>query len=95
MLGFILGLNLKLPKTCFKWLHRHIGNVLCKKPLEKTPNIREMTGFRKMARVAIFKCYSKAKWSILGLNLKVPKTCLNDSLETLQMFYAKTAWKNA
>ena len=46
-----------------------------------------------MARVAIFKGYSKAKWSVLGLNLKVPKICLNDSLETLQMFYAKNGLK--
>ena len=36
-----LGQKLKWPKTCAKRLYKKTRVVLCKKPLEKTPNIRE------------------------------------------------------
>ena len=35
----------KFKKTCEKRFFNHIRVVLCKKPLEKTPNIREMRRF--------------------------------------------------
>ena len=38
-----LGQKVKFTKTCEKRFFNHIRVVLCKKPLEKTPNIREMT----------------------------------------------------
>ena len=44
-----LGQKLKMPKTCEKPFYKNIRVVLCKKPLEKTPNIREMRRFWKSA----------------------------------------------
>ena len=44
-----LGQKLKMPKTFKKSFCRNIRLVLCKKPLEKTPNIREMGWFWKWA----------------------------------------------
>ena len=38
----VLGKTLKMPKTCEKPFYKNIKVLLCKKPLEKTPNIREM-----------------------------------------------------
>ena len=40
-----LGQKLKMPKTCEKLFYKNIKVVLCKIPLEKAPNIREMRGF--------------------------------------------------
>ena len=40
-----LGQKIKLPKTYQKRVYKHIILILCKKPLEKTPNIREMGQF--------------------------------------------------
>ena len=37
-----LGQKLKMPKTCEKPFYNNIKVFLCKKPLEKTPNIQEM-----------------------------------------------------
>ena len=37
-----LGQKLKMSKTCEKRLYNHIRVVVCKKRLEKTPNIRKM-----------------------------------------------------
>ena len=44
-----LGQKFKWPKTCEKRFYKHVRVVLCKKPLEKTPNIREMRPFWKSA----------------------------------------------
>ena len=44
-----LGQKFKWPETCEKWLCKHVRVVLCKKPLEETPNIREMRPFWKSA----------------------------------------------
>ena len=38
-----LGQKLKMSKTCEKPFYKNVRFVLCKTPLEKTPNIREMT----------------------------------------------------
>ena len=43
MVGF--GQKLKMPKTCEKQFYKNIGVVLWRKPLENTPNIREMRQF--------------------------------------------------
>ena len=40
-----LGQKLKCVKTCEKHIYKHTRVVLCKKPLEKTANIREMRRF--------------------------------------------------
>ena len=44
-----LGQKFKMPKKCEKLFHKNITSVLCKKPPEKTPNIREMRQFSKSA----------------------------------------------
>ena len=44
-----LGQKWKWPKTCAKRLYKKTRVVLCKKPLEETPNIREMRRFWKSA----------------------------------------------
>ena len=38
--------------TCKKELYNHIKVLLCKRPFEKTANIREMWGFWKLAKTA-------------------------------------------
>ena len=42
-----LGQKLKMPKTCEKRFYNHIRVVVCKKRLQKTPNIRKMRAFWK------------------------------------------------
>ena len=45
----ILGQKLKMHKTGEKRFYNSIIVVLCKKPLQKTPNIKEMRPFLKSA----------------------------------------------
>ena len=45
----ILSQKFKIPKTCKKPFCKNIRVVLCKKPLEKAPNIREMRRLWKLA----------------------------------------------
>ena len=40
-----LGQKLKMPKICEKPLYKNIRVFLCKKPLKKAPNSREMRRF--------------------------------------------------
>ena len=42
-----LGQKLKMPKTCEKRFYNHVRVVVCKKRLQKTPNIRKMRAFWK------------------------------------------------
>ena len=42
-----LGQRLKMPTTCKKRFYNHIRVILCKKRLQKTPNIRKMRAFWK------------------------------------------------
>ena len=44
-----LGQKLKMPKTCENPFCKNMTVVLCKKPLQKTTNIREMRQFWKSA----------------------------------------------
>ena len=44
-----MGQNFKSPKTCEKRFYKHVRVLLCKKPLEKAPNIREMRPVSKSA----------------------------------------------
>ena len=85
-----LGQKLKMPKTCEKRFYKNIRVVLCKKPLEKTPNIREMRWFWKSAilqRLYIMQeAIAFAKWSVWVKNLKCQKHAKNDSTRTLEWF---------
>ena len=67
---------------------------LCRKWLEETPHIREMTRFLKVGKMAILHVgYSKAKRPVLGRNLKVPKSQKKYSRNTLKLFYAANSSK--
>ena len=66
-------------KTCGKRFYKTIRVVLCKKPLQKTPNIGEMRRFLKKRTsckgYSPFKGSSLCKIVSLGQELKMPKTC--------------------
>ena len=47
-----LGQKLKMRKGFDKRLYDHIKLVVCKKPLQKTPNIRKLTAFWKGPKLA-------------------------------------------
>ena len=73
-----LGQKLKMPKTCEKPFYNSITVVLCKKPLEKTPNIGEMSDFEIPPSCKGYgpcKGYSLCKMVRLGQKLKMPKAC--------------------
>ena len=67
-----LGENFKWPKTREKRFYKDARVLLCKKPLEKTPNIREMRPFKIQPSC---KGYRLCKMVSLGQKLKWPKTC--------------------
>ena len=71
-----LGETLKLPKTYGKQLCDHITVVLCKKSLEKTPNIWKMRRFWKLEKWLLGKHYSLCKMVSLRQNIKLPQTCV-------------------
>ena len=62
--------NYNSRKTCEKRFFNHIRVVLCKKPLEKTPNIREWDDFENRPSC---KGYSLCKMVSLGQKLKFRK----------------------
>ena len=66
-----------MPKMCEKRLYEHIRVVLCKQPLQNTPNIREMTAFLKWPKLATTQRQVFYLWKIvsLGQKLKMPKRC--------------------
>ena len=84
-----LGQKLKMPKTCEKRFYNHIRVVLCKKRLQKTPNIRKMRAFCQKTHLILEKWehfensqnwprgkgYRLCKIATLGQKLKMPKTC--------------------
>ena len=62
-----LGQKVKMPKTCEKPFYKNITVVVCKKQLQKTPNIREMRIF-KIGHLEKAIVHAKAigfpKWSV-------------------------------
>ena len=72
-----LGQKLKMPKRCEKRLYYHIqSSVVCKKPLQKTPNIRKTRAFWKWPKLApMHDAIAHAKLSVCGQKLKMPKGC--------------------
>ena len=73
-----LGQKLKIPKTCEKTFYKNTRVVLCKKRLEKTPNIRAWDTFENRPFCKGYSAgngYSLFKIVSLGQNLKIPKTC--------------------
>ena len=60
-----LGQKLKMPKRCEKRFYDHIRVVLCKKPLQKTPNIGRNESILKMAKIGQYAwAIAHAKWSV-------------------------------
>ena len=60
-----LGQKLKMPKRCEKRFYYHIKVVVCKKPLQKTPNIRKNDSILKMAKIGHDAwAIAHAKWSV-------------------------------
>ena len=86
-----LAQKLKWPKTCQKRCYKHVRVVLCKKPLQKTPNIRDMRPFWKSALFA--KAIDFAKWSVWVRTSNGQKRAKNDSTRTLDLFCAKNCLK--
>ena len=86
-----LGKKFKWPKMCEKWFYKDARVVLCKKPLEKTPNIREMRPFFKFSHLV--KTIDSAKSSVWVKNSNGQKLAQNDSTSTLESFCAKYRWK--
>ena len=74
-----LGQKLKLPKTCQKRLQGHV-RVLCAKNGSETPNIREMTSFRKWPKSTTMQRLQALQNVQFGSKIKIaknmPKTCL-------------------
>ena len=70
-----LGQKLKMPKRCKKRLKNHIRVVVCKKPLQKRPDIRKTRAFWKWPKFATSMGYSPCKMLSLGQNLKMRKRC--------------------
>ena len=48
-----LGQKLKIPKRWENRYYDHIKLVVCKKPLQKTPNIRKNDSILKMAKIVL------------------------------------------
>ena len=77
---------MKLPKTYQKGIYKDIILILCKKLLEKTPNIREMRPFWLLAKMA-----SKQNHHFGSKN----KIAYNISETNLQAYYTYSMQKTA
>ena len=87
--------KLKMPKRCAKKIYEHIRVVLCKQPLQNTPNIREMTAFLKWPTFASTQRQVFYLWKMvsLGQKLKMPKRCEKRCTSTLELLCGKNRSK--
>ena len=86
-----LGQKLKMSKTCKNQFYNNITVGLCKKTLEKSPNIGEIDNFENRPS---WKSYSLFKMVSLGQKWKMPKTCKkNHSTRILPLVSAKNRSK--
>ena len=84
--------NLKWPKTCEKRFYEHIRVVLFKKPLIKTPNIRQMRAFLKSAILQRLQTLQNGQF---GSKIKMAKNMRKTILRAHQSCSVqKTAHKN-
>ena len=86
-----LGEKFKWPKTCEKRFYKHLKVVLCKKPLGKTPNIREIRPFWKSVILQSLSTLKNEQFE--SKNSKRQKRAKNDSASPLELFCAKDRWK--
>ena len=84
--------KLKFKKTCQNPFYKSFTVVLCKKPLQKTLNIREMRAFSKSA-IMHAKAMAHAKSSIWLKNKYFKKHVKIHSTNHLQLFCAKNRSK--
>ena len=82
-----LAQKLKFQKTCQNPFYKSFTVVLCKKPLQKTPNIREMRAFWKSAIMQML--YSPCKILTLAQKLKFQKTCQNPFYKSFAVVLCK------
>ena len=83
-----LAQKLKFQKTCQNQFYKSFRNVLCKKPLQKTPNIREIGALLKIGHHA-WKGYSPCKILTLAQKLKFQKTCQNQFYKSFRVVLCK------
>ena len=81
-----LAQKLKFQKTCQNPFYKSFTVVLCKKPLQKTPNIREMRHFKNRPSC---KGYSPCKILTLAQKLKFQKTCQNPFYKSFTVIHCK------
>ena len=81
-----LAQKLKFQKTCQNPFYKSFRVVLCKKPLSKTLNIREMRPFWKSASS---KGYSPCKVLTFGRKLQFQKTCQNPLYKSFRVVLCK------
>ena len=86
-----LGQKFKWPETCEKRFYKHVRVVLCKKALERPPNIGEMRQFWKSAILQRLYTLQNGQFWVKNSNGKKPVQ--NDSTSTLDLFCAKNRWK--
>ena len=82
-----LAQKLKFQKTCQNPFYKSFTVVLCKKPLQKTPNIREMRAFSKSAIMQ--RLYSPCKILNLAQKLKFQKTSHNPFYKSFTVVLCK------
>ena len=68
-----LSQKLKFQKTCQKPFYKSFTVVLCKKPLQKTPNIRKIRPFWKSAIMQRLYSFKYLQNRHLGWKIKIPK----------------------
>ena len=76
----ILGQKLKFQKTCQNPFYKSFRVVLCKKPLQKTLNIREMRPFSKSA---IMQRLSPLQNPHFGSKIKIQKNMSKSILQII------------
>ena len=84
-----LAQKLQFQKTCQSPFYKSFTVVRCKKPLQKTLNIREMRAFSKSA---IMQALSPMRNPHIGSKIKIPK---NMSKSILQIIYSCSVQKTA
>ena len=83
-----LAQKLKFQKTCQNPFYKSLRVVLCKKPLQKTLNIREMRAFSKIGHHAC-KGYSPCKILTSAQKLKFQKTSQNPFYKSFRAVLCK------
>ena len=88
-----LGQKIKLPWMRKKRFHKYNTDVLCKKRLQKTLNIRDIGRFRKLEKWPQCKSYGLCKGSFWVKKLNCLERAKNLSTSTIQTFFSKSGSK--